>query len=70
MTILYTTHCPKCEVLKKKLNLKGIEFYENDSVEEMLDLKILNVPVLSINEGGNLLSFEEAVKWVNEQEGQ
>ena len=62
--ILYSTGCPKCKVLKRKLEEKGIEFVENNSVEEMTELGITQVPVLSVC--GALLDFKKAVTWVNE----
>lgn len=61
--ILYTTDCPKCNVLKSKLQEKKIEFTENKTVDEMLALGITQAPVLSID--GNLLDFKKAVAWVN-----
>ena len=63
--ILYSTGCPKCDVLKKKLAEKGIQYTVNESVEEMLSLGIEQVPVLKINE--ELLPFSAAVKWINDK---
>lgn len=63
--VLYTTGCPRCEVLKKKLNSKGIQYEENSSVEEMKELGITNVPVLKCE--GWLMDFKSAVEWVNNQ---
>lgn len=63
--ILYSTGCPKCEVLKKKLAEKGVQYTENNSVDEMLKLGIETVPVLKVND--RLLDFKEAVDWVNKQ---
>lgn len=63
--ILYSTGCPKCEVLKKKLAEKGVRYTENNSVDEMLKLGIEVVPVLKVND--RLLDFKEAVDWVNKQ---
>lgn len=63
--ILYSTHCPKCEVLKKKLAEKKITYTENNSVDEMLALGITEVPVLGI--GGELKNFSAAVAWLNNQ---
>ena len=34
--ILYTTHCPKCLVLEKKLASKNIEFEETTDLESVL----------------------------------
>ena len=61
--ILYKTPtCPKCKVLKKKLEDKGIEFTENEDIDEMLSMGIMNAPTLSVN--GELLDFMSAVDWV------
>ena len=65
--IMYTTHCPKCNVLAKKLNQFGINYTEIDDIKTMRELKILSVPVLSVD--GALLDYVEAVKWVNSLEG-
>ena len=66
MIVLFTTGCPKCSILKKKLEQKGIVYQENNSVEEMLGLGITQVPVLKI--GSRLLEFADANDWVNKQE--
>ena len=63
--ILYSTGCPKCEVLKKKLAEKGVQYTENNSVDEMLKLGIEAIPVLKVND--RLLDFKEAIDWVNKQ---
>ncbi len=57
--ILYTTGCPRCKVLREKLDGKGIPYTVNDSVDEMLSLGITEVPVLSVD--GELLPFAEAM---------
>lgn len=63
--ILYTTGCPRCKVLKKKLDNAGIDVVICDDVNVMLDKNIVYVPILEIN--GELLDFENANKWVGEQ---
>lgn len=65
MVILYSTGCPRCEVLVKKLKEKNIEYIENNSVDEMLTLGIQTVPVLEVD--GKRMEFTTANKWVNEQ---
>ena len=66
MTVtLYSTGCPKCNVLKSKLNEKGVMYTENNSVDEMLSLGIEQVPVLGVD--GKLLDFKSAVSWINER---
>ena len=61
--ILYSTGCPRCEVLKDKLSNKAVSYKENNSVEEMTALGITEVPMLKVN--GKLLDFKSAVEWVN-----
>lgn len=62
--ILYSTNCPKCKVLKQKLDSQSIQYTENNSVEEMLSLGIKQAPMLLVGE--ELLAFADAVKWVNQ----
>lgn len=62
--ILYTTHCPKCRILEKKLNDKGVEYDTVEDVEEMKKIGISTVPVLSVPDKGNL-QYLDAVKFVN-----
>ena len=63
--VLYSTGCPKCNILKKKLAEKNVSYTENQNVEEMVALGINEVPVLSVN--NELMDFSNAVKWVNSQ---
>lgn len=58
---LYTTHCPKCSVLEKKLIEKGIQYEVNDNVKDMLALKIVEAPKLSV-----LMDFTEALNWIKQ----
>jgi glutaredoxin len=65
--ILYTIDCPKCKVLEKKMKLKGIEFEACHDVEKMRELGISSAPQVQVD-GGPLMDFREANKWVNAQE--
>ena len=65
MVILFSTHCPKCQVLQKKLERKGIEYTEETDTKKMLSMGIASVPWLKV--GNSMLNFEEANKWINEQ---
>lgn len=62
--ILYTTHCPKCEILESKLKNKNVAYEINEDVEQMLSLGISEVPQLKIE--NKIFNFGEAVRWVNE----
>lgn len=67
MVTLYSTGCPACKVLKKKLEAKGIPYNENNSIEEMAELGITRVPVLLAE--GMLLEMTEANRWIAQQQG-
>lgn len=60
--VLYSTGCPKCKILKKKIEEKGIIYEENNSVDQMLDIGLESAPALSID--GNILLFKDALEWV------
>lgn len=62
--ILYTTHCPKCNVLTLKLKKAGIEYEEVTDVDVMTEKGFMSVPMLEVDD--KMMSFAEAVKWVNE----
>lgn len=61
--ILYSTGCPRCDVLKSKLKAIGVDFEEENSVDVMLGLGLTEVPALCV--GDKLLGFMEAVRWAN-----
>lgn len=61
--IFYTIGCPACNVLKKKLDDKGIVYTVIDSIEEMQALGIEQLPQLQVD--GNLMDYPRAVAWVN-----
>jgi glutaredoxin len=63
VTIYRTETCPRCHVLKAKLESKGIEYTENTNENEMQQLGIMSVPQLE--KDGELLNFVEAIAWVN-----
>lgn len=61
--ILYSNNCPRCKILKKKLDDNKINYEIIDNVDTMIDKGLSTVPVLEIN--GKMLDFKEAVEWVN-----
>ncbi len=66
MITIYTTQtCPKCKILKKKLEEKGIEYKEFNDEDEMQRMGILSVPVMDVD--GEQLDFPAAIKYVNER---
>lgn len=61
--ILFSTGCPKCNVLKKKLDSADIKYVEISDVNYMTELGITTVPVLKVNE--EMLSYMDAIKYIN-----
>ena len=63
--ILYSNGCPRCCILKQKLDAKSVIYEEENSVDKMIAMGINQVPVLSVD--GELLAFGQANEWVNKQ---
>lgn len=61
--ILYSTGCPRCKQLEKKLKEKGIEYTEVTDVDKMIEIGLVEVPVLEVN--GEKLDYQRALHWVN-----
>lgn len=66
MVILYTTHCPKCIILEKKLQDRNIEYQVCDDIDLMLSKGMQEAPYLEVEEK-ELMNFTKAIKWVNEK---
>jgi len=64
--ILYTTGCPKCAVLKKKLEMAGVSYTVCDDIAEMRRRGLLSAPAINI--GGRILAFSEAIEWLRGRE--
>ena len=62
--IFYTTNCPKCKVLKTKMDAVKLTYNTCEDVEKMLSLGIQTAPALGIN--GEILDFGQAIKWLKE----
>lgn len=65
ITIYTTATCPKCKILKKKMDDKGIAYEEFTDENEMQRMGILSVPVLEVD--GEQMDFQQAIKYVNER---
>lgn len=61
--ILFSTHCPKCIVLEKKLKAKQIDFDIISDVKEIEKTGFRTVPLLKVD--NDILDFMNAIKWVN-----
>lgn len=56
--ILYSTGCPRCNVLKKKMDTKNIDYQEEKDIEKMQAMGITQVPILSVD--GEMMEFVTA----------
>lgn len=65
MITLYSTDCPRCHVLEKKLNAAGIQYTINKNVDEMLKMGLLEAPTLEVD--GEMMNFKEANDWINKE---
>lgn len=62
MIKLYTTHCPKCKVIEKKLAQKNIQYIEVTDVDEMQRLGFKSVPILEVD--GKIMNMTDANRWI------
>jgi glutaredoxin-related protein len=62
--ILYSTGCPKCNVLEAKLNSKSIKYEVCRDIEVMQSKGMMSAPNLEVD--GELMDFSAAIKWVRE----
>lgn len=59
---LYTTHCPKCRVIEKKLAQARVEYIEVSDVQEMTKLGFKSAPMLDVD--GKIMDFMDANRWL------
>ena len=69
MIVYSSSTCPKCKVLKIKLDKAGVKYTVNENIEDMEILGIKSIPYLQLD-NGTLLDFAEAVKYANAQNGE
>ena len=67
--ILYSTGCPKCNVLKKKLEAANINYTEvtdTDKVSQICNSTGFDsVPIIA-TEDGDILDFNRAIAWIKQ----
>ena len=60
---LYTTHCPRCTVLEKKMQQANIKYNIVEDIDIMTQKGFMSLPMLEVDD--NILDFSEAIRWVN-----
>lgn len=63
MITLYSTGCPRCNVLKQKLDSKNIEYEVVSDIDVMTEKGFETVPVLDVD--GQIMQFKQATDWIN-----
>ena len=66
--ILYEHGCPRCKVLKMKLDQKKIQYEHINDVELMTSKGFTEAPKLEVDD--QILNFKEAVDWINNYKGE
>ena len=64
--ILYSTNCPRCNVLEKKLSDAKVDFNVTNDIKKIIEKGFRTAPVLEVD--GEFLDFKNAIEWVNKQE--
>ena len=60
--ILYEHGCPKCKILKMKLDLSGIAYVTVNDLDVMKEKGFAEAPKLEVD--GVVYGFKEAVEWI------
>lgn len=63
--ILYEHGCPRCKVLKMKLDQKGVEYETINDINIMKAKGFNEAPKLEVD--GVVMGFKEAVDWLKGQ---
>lgn len=59
---LFSTGCPKCNVLKQKLDESGVQYEVCSDTDKMMELGFLAAPVLQVGE--EYMDFLKAIQWL------
>jgi glutaredoxin len=65
MVTLYSNDCPKCKILKSKLENKNIQYDLCSDIDIMILKGFQTTPVLQIDD--KTMTYLDAINWVKEQ---
>ena len=63
--VLYTIHCPACNILEEQLQKKGINYKVVDNTDTIMKKGINRVPMLEVD--SDLMDYSTAWKWTEAQ---
>ena len=66
MIVLYSNHCPKCDITKAKLDAKNIKYTLIDDTEWLSANGFDQMPVLEVD-GNRMISMIEINNFINAQ---
>lgn len=58
--------CPRCAVLRKKMEMLGIEFEETHDIDKLIELGFQQLPILC--NGKDYMPFKEALDYIRSLE--
>jgi len=64
LILLYSNNCPKCKILKQKLDQKQVVYEECNDVDIMMEKKFLSMPMLQVD--GEIMNYLNAINWLKE----
>lgn len=66
-TVLFSNNCPKCNILKNKLNDNNIEFETSNDFNEIIEKGFKTLPILKYN--GKYMDFMESIIFIKNKIG-
>lgn len=63
--ILYTTHCPMCNILENLLERKGLSYEKVDDIKIMIEKGFTAAPILQVDDV--IYNYPQAKLWIGEQ---
>lgn len=64
MITLFSTNCPRCKVLERKLTAAGLDYTVNTNIKEVIDAGFKSAPVLKVDD--TYYTFKEGVDWIKQ----
>ena len=61
--VLYSNDCPRCKILKQKLDAKQVKYEIISDIDIMIEKGFMMLPMLDVN--GEIMEFGKAADWVN-----
>lgn len=65
MVTLFSTNCPRCKILERKLTSAGIDYTVNYDIQEVIDAGFKSAPILKVD--NTYYNFKEGVDWINNE---